>query len=133
MAGADHSIIARRGGPSSPPIARYLPALQRFLVAAITDYHAIIIETSPILQSPDALRLAPLAGVHLHLAIWRTTPRKVVAASLSRFAKAGCPVTGIVLIQVDTRRYLKLGESGSLFYLERRKNPKLIEAKAINK
>lgn len=72
-------------------------------------YDVIILDTSPVLVSPEVLYLGRLVAKTVLIAKWGSTPRQVVASELKSLLRAGAPVTGIVLSQVDPRRYNQYG------------------------
>jgi uncharacterized protein involved in exopolysaccharide biosynthesis/Mrp family chromosome partitioning ATPase len=72
-------------------------------------YDVIILDTSPVLVAPEVLYLARLVSKTVLIAKWGSTPRRVVASELKSLLRAGAPVAGIVLSQVDPRRYNQYG------------------------
>jgi capsular polysaccharide biosynthesis protein len=135
------NFLAETGGSTSAltncttlmsPVHFDQKLLALFLVAAQKNYTAILIETAPLIETPDALCLADVADIHLHLVAWRETPRDVVIAAMKIFASKNCPVDGIVLIGVDAAKYLEMGEP-SPFLGRRQSQVTPITASAVEK
>lgn len=82
-------------------------------------YDVVILDAPPVMFSPEVLYLAPMADKTILTVKWGTTPRRVVAAELKNLARAGVKVPGIVLSQVDPRRYTKYSYQDSGFLRHR--------------
>jgi Mrp family chromosome partitioning ATPase len=70
-------------------------------------YDVIILDAPPVMFSPEVLHLAPMVDKTILTVKWGTTPRRVVAAELKSLLRAGVRAPGIILSQVDPRRYTK--------------------------
>lgn len=117
-----HTVIARGGDAAAPFLDCLLDPLERFLASARKTYDTVIIEAPPVLASCDALRLGPLADIHLHVVTWRRTPRDTVAVAIERFKQTGARVTGVVLAGVDLKRYRRFGVRDQFYYLGKYEN-----------
>jgi capsular exopolysaccharide synthesis family protein len=71
------------------------------------QYDFVIIDTPPLLAATDAAAVGALADANLFLVGWGTTPRTVVMAALRFFSLCRIAVDGIVLTQVNLRRFAK--------------------------
>jgi Mrp family chromosome partitioning ATPase len=110
-----HTALCRGSDPDS---AFHVPlrALERVAVSAHKAYDAVLIEAAPVLTSSDALRLAPMADIHLHVVVWRKTRRRPTALAVQRFRRIGARVSGIVLIEANLRGYRKYPAADQFYY-----------------
>ena len=64
----------------------------------------------------DARVIGQLADKTLFVVRWNKTPKKVARAALDQLRKANIPIAGVVLQQVDLKRYGRLGYGDSGYY-----------------
>jgi succinoglycan biosynthesis transport protein ExoP len=81
-------------------------------------YDYVLFDTPPVMAVADARVIGQIVDKTLFIVRWDKTPRKVARASLDLLYKGGTSVAGIVLQQVDLKRYGKLsyGESGYYYH-----------------
>jgi capsular exopolysaccharide synthesis family protein len=78
------------------------------------DY--VIIDAPPVMAVADARLIGLLAEKTLFVVRWNKTPRKVIKAALGQLKSGGTDIAGIVLQQVDLKRYGRMGHGGSGYY-----------------
>jgi succinoglycan biosynthesis transport protein ExoP len=87
------------------------------IVTALKErYDYVLIDSPPIMAVADARVIGQLADKTLFVVRWNKTPRKVAKAALDLLHKSGTDVVGIVLQQVDFKRYGRFGQGGSGYY-----------------
>jgi capsular exopolysaccharide synthesis family protein len=92
----------------------------RLLLQTLTQhYDVVILDTSPVVIAPEVLHLTRLADKTIFVVKWGSTARRTVASELKNLLRVGGRVSGVVLSQVDPRRYSRYGE-GEAGYLHRR-------------
>lgn len=67
-----YTALSRGGDSACSPLL----SVERLVAVARKSYDAVLIETAPVLASSDALRLASIADIHLHVVSWRKTRRR---------------------------------------------------------
>ncbi|MDQ7080731.1 MAG: CpsD/CapB family tyrosine-protein kinase [Paracoccaceae bacterium] len=72
-------------------------------------YDYIVIDTPPVLVVPDARVIAQNSDAVLYAVKWDSTPKGLVLQGLKMFETVNCPVTGLVLSQVDSKSMKKYG------------------------
>jgi uncharacterized protein involved in exopolysaccharide biosynthesis/Mrp family chromosome partitioning ATPase len=72
-----------------------------------SEYDLIILDTPPVLVAADAINLARLADDVVIVVTWRKATRDSVAAALKVMNRNGIEATGVVLSQVDLRKYAR--------------------------
>jgi succinoglycan biosynthesis transport protein ExoP len=82
-------------------------------------YDVVILDAPPVMFSPEVLHLAPLVDKTILAVKWGTTPRRVVAAELKSLLRAGVRQPGIILTQVDPKRYDRYSYEDSGFFRHR--------------
>jgi capsular exopolysaccharide synthesis family protein len=83
----------------------------------IAHYDRIVIDCPPVLAIPDPRIIARFADRLLYLVKWRETPRDAVANGLKLLMESGAKVDGIVLTQVNQKKYARYayGDYGSYY------------------
>jgi capsular polysaccharide biosynthesis protein len=112
--------------PGKPTIAKRNPGIasaafwsvESFIAAARKVYDVVLIQTRPALTSSDALRLTPIADIHLHVVRWRHTRRHPTLLSIHQFRQKGARLSGVVLIETNMGRYRQYGAADRFYYLE---------------
>jgi capsular exopolysaccharide synthesis family protein len=89
---------------------------EALLTELSTRFDQIIIDTPPCLAVVDSLVLARLADRVVHVVRWGQTHRESVTAATSLFEGIEPRHVGLVLSQVDAKRYSAEGYAGSAFY-----------------
>lgn len=79
-------------------------------------YDYILFDTPPVMTVADARVVGQLVDKTIFVVRWDKTPRKVVRASIDLLSSGGTRIAGIVLQQVDLKRYGKLGYGDSGYY-----------------
>ena len=87
-------------------------------------YDYILFDTPPVMAVADARVIGQIVDKTVFIVRWDKTPRKVARASIDLLRKGGTDIAGIVLQQVDLKRYGKLGygDSGYYYHYGRYKN-----------
>jgi uncharacterized protein involved in exopolysaccharide biosynthesis/Mrp family chromosome partitioning ATPase len=81
--------------------------LRMLLKTLSRHYDVIILDTPPVMFSPEVLYLARLAEKIVLNVKWASTPRRAVASEIKNLMRAGAATPGVVLSQIDPRRYNK--------------------------
>jgi len=81
--------------------------LRMLLKTLSRHYDVIILDTPPVMFSPEVLYLARLAEKIVLNVKWASTPRRTVASEIKNLMRAGASTPGIVLSQIDPKRYNK--------------------------
>lgn len=89
--------------------AGWLERMRMLLYTLSRHYDVVILDTSPVLVAPEVLHLARLVEKTILVVKWASTPRSAVAGEIKNLLSVGADVPGIVLSQVDPRRYNKYG------------------------
>jgi capsular exopolysaccharide synthesis family protein len=115
-----------RGGVDFMPAgtARYANATDIFSsqrMQQIVDdlkarYDLVIIDTPPVMAVADARIIGRVVDKTVFVVRWDKTPRKVARAAVEQLHRAGVDIAGVVLQQVDLKRYGRLGYGDSGYY-----------------
>jgi succinoglycan biosynthesis transport protein ExoP len=76
----------------------------------------VIIDTPPVMAVADARLIGRIADKTLFVIRWNKTPVKVVKAALKTLRDSGTDIAGVVLQNVDLKRYGQLGYGDSGYY-----------------
>lgn len=87
--------------------------LRNLLETLARHYDAVVVDTSPLHVTPEILHLARLAESVVVAVKWGATPRKIVQSEIKNLARAGVPLSGIVLTQVEPKRYKRYNYTDS--------------------
>ena len=79
-------------------------------------YDFVLFDTPPIMAVADARVIGQIVDKTIFVVRWDKTPRKVARASIDLLRKGGTNPAGVVLQQVDLKRYGKLGYGDSGYY-----------------
>lgn len=104
--------------------ARYVSAsdlfssqrMQTIIARLKQEYDYVLIDTPPVMAVADARIIGRLADKTLFVVRWDKTPKKVARAALDQLRKGGTAIAGVVLQQVDLKRYGRLGYGDSGYY-----------------
>lgn len=91
-------------------------SIESFIATTRKSHDVVLVQTRPALLSHDALRLAPLADIHLHLVQWRHTRRHPTMLAARQFKRMGALLSGIVLIETNLGKYRKYGAADQFYY-----------------
>lgn len=82
------------------------------------EFDLIVFDSPPVMAVADARALAPLMDKTIFVVHWDKTPKKVIKAGLQQMVTAQPNVAGIVLQQVNLKRYGShgYGDSGYYYY-----------------
>ena len=92
------------------------------IVAALKQrYDYVLFDAPPIMAVADARVIGLVTDKTLFVVRWDKTPRKVARASIELLRQGGTSIAGVVLQQVDLKRYGRLGygESGYYYHYSR--------------
>ena len=79
-------------------------------------YDYVIFDTPPVMAVADARVIGQLTDKTLFVVRWDKTPRKVVKTAIELLRKGGASIAGVVLQQVDLKRYGRYGYGDSGYY-----------------
>jgi len=81
-----------------------------------THYDLIVIDTPPVMAVADARIIGRVVDKSIFVVRWDKTPRKVARAALDQLRRAEVSLAGVVLQQVDLKRYGRIGYGDSGYY-----------------
>lgn len=84
-----------------------IETLRMLLKTLSKHYDVIILDTPPVMFSPEVLYLARMAEKIVLNVKWASTPRRAVASEIKNLIRAGAPTPGLVLAQIDPQKYGK--------------------------
>ena len=90
--------------------------MQTMVAALKQRYDFVLYDTPPIMAVADARVIGQVTDKSLFVVRWDKTPRKVARASIDLLHKGGTDIAGVVLQQVDLKRYGRLGYGESGYY-----------------
>jgi len=104
--------------------ARYASAVDIFSSRRMRDiieilkarFDYVLIDTPPVMAVGDARVIGQLADKTIFVVRWDKTPRKVARAAVDLLRQSNTPIAGVVLQQVDLKRYGRLGYGDSGYY-----------------
>jgi polysaccharide biosynthesis transport protein len=85
--------------------------MHAFVERLAREFDLVILDTPPLVTVSDALVTARLADYVVFLVRWEQTSRELAANVLRQMRDLRQQI-GVVLAQVDERRYLRYGGSG---------------------
>jgi len=83
--------------------------MKRLVTDADERYDLVIIDTPPLLAVSDAVIISHYVDVALFVVKWESTARDAVRNALELLRKAGAPLGGAILTQVDVKRHAYYG------------------------
>lgn len=103
-----HALFAGNVG-RMPGNAAWVERLRLLLYTLSRHYDLIVLDTSPCLVAPEVLHLARLADRIVLVVKWASTPKRVVSTGVRTIYGVGGKIAGVVLSQVNARRYQGYG------------------------
>ena len=79
-------------------------------------YDLVVIDTPPVMAVADARILGRVVDKTIFVVRWGKTPRKVSKAAIELLRRASVSTAGVVLQQVDLKRYSRVGYGDSGYY-----------------
>ena len=79
-------------------------------------YDYVLFDTPPVMAVADARVIGQVADKTLFVIRWDKTPRKVAKTAIELLRKGGADIAGVVLQQVDLKRYGRYGYGDSGYY-----------------
>lgn len=90
--------------------------MDRLLDAARARFHAVIIDTAPVLPIADARLVLGKADASVFVVRWRKTPDSALRAALRLLPGNRVQLAGVALSRVDMRRQARFGYGEDAFY-----------------
>jgi len=90
--------------------------MDRLLALARERFHAVIIDTAPILPIADARLLLGKADASVFVVRWRRTPEAALRSALRLLPIDRVQLAGVALTRVDMRKQPRFDYGGSAFY-----------------
>lgn len=84
-----------------------LERLRLLLQHLSTRFDLVVLDTPPLIVTPEMLFLSQLVDTVVFTVRWGSTTRRAVTSELKRLMRAGANLAGVVLSQVDLRQYNK--------------------------
>jgi capsular exopolysaccharide synthesis family protein len=109
-----HFIAAGSGGQNCTELLGS-PRMSALLTSLAARYDLVIVDTPPSAIVADALRMSGMVDAAILLVKWASTPRHLVLDGIKKLKGAKAPLVGIVMTQVDARKYKSYGQ-GTLAY-----------------
>jgi len=79
-------------------------------------YDLVVVDTPPVMAVADARILGRVVDKTIFVVRWDKTPRKVAKAAVELLRRADVSIAGVVLQQVDLKRYSRVGYGDSGYY-----------------
>lgn len=90
--------------------------MQQLVENLKSQYDYVLVDAPPVMAVADARVIGQIVDKTLFVVRWDKTPKKVARAALDLLRKADTDIAGIVLQQVDLKRYGRLGYGDSGYY-----------------
>ena len=113
-----HAIFAGSVKPNAHDILRF-ERLPMLLETLARHYDLIIVDTPPVLAGAEVVHLARMMDSILFVVKWGATHRAVAMNGLRQIVDARGPVAGVVLSQVDPKRYGRYGYGDLTYFYQR--------------
>ena len=99
-----------------PPISFLPTAWHQIIELLKSRYDLVVVDTPPVMAVADARIIGRVVDKTIFVVRWDKTPRKVARAALEQLRRAEVRLAGIVLQQVDLKRYGRVGYGDSGYY-----------------
>jgi capsular exopolysaccharide synthesis family protein len=110
-------FVPAGSGQGNPTDLLTSQRMKRLLSTLRSQYECIVLDTSPLLVTTEAVALGALADKILMVVEWKRTPRAVVAEALNVLSSRAQRIGGIVLTKVDFKLLRKYAyDAGSGYY-----------------
>jgi Mrp family chromosome partitioning ATPase len=76
----------------------------------------VVVDSPPVMVVADARIMGRIVDKTIFVVRWDKTPRKVAKAAMEQLRRAKVSVAGIVLQQVDLKRYGRVAYGSSAYY-----------------
>jgi len=73
------------------------------------EYDLVVLDTPPAAIVADALQLCGMIDAAIMVVKWASTPRYLVQDAIKKLRAVRAPLAGVVMAQVDGRRYRYYG------------------------
>ncbi|PIW26845.1 MAG: hypothetical protein COW30_12760 [Rhodospirillales bacterium CG15_BIG_FIL_POST_REV_8_21_14_020_66_15] len=103
--GADVLFAGRNRGRETLSVS--LERLRLVLQRLATQYDLVVLDTPPLVVTPEMQFLAQIADTVVFNVRWGSTTRQAVTSELKKLLQAGADMAGVVLSQVDLSQYNK--------------------------
>jgi len=90
--------------------------MQHIIDLLKSRYDLIVIDTPPVMAVADARIIGRVVDKTVFVVRWDKTPRKVARAAMEQLHRADVDIAGVVLQQVDLKRYGRVGYGDSGYY-----------------
>lgn len=105
--------VLQAGTPIANPTAALASSQMQWVLNALQQtYDYVIIDSPAAMAAADAQVLAKAADVTVLVVKWSSTSRRVVARALKLLSAASSRRVGLLLSQVNLRRYRRYGDDG---------------------
>lgn len=102
-------LMLAKGKTDNPQTLLQSERMQALLSEASARYDLILIDTPPLLAVSDAIIMSHFVDVSVFIVKWESTAREAVRNALDLLRKAGAPLGGGVLTQVDVKKHAYYG------------------------
>lgn len=102
-------LITAGGKTDYPQTLLQSERMRALIVEAYQRYDLILLDAPPMLAVSDAVILSHFVDAVLFVVRWEVTARDAVRNALDLLRKAGAPIGGAVLTQVDLKRHAYYG------------------------
>lgn len=92
------------GGPAEHPLA-IIPRVRRIAERLRSEADTVIVDTPPLLESPESLLLVGMADTVLVVCRWGRTTRAAAWLVAEQLARVGTDVAGVVLVDAPGSRH----------------------------
>jgi Mrp family chromosome partitioning ATPase len=79
------------------------------------SYDLIILDSPPLMAAVDGHILSRKVDMTVFVLRWATTERRITHQAMKRIGAAGAHLAGVLLTQVDVKKYARYGDMGSSF------------------
>ncbi len=79
-------------------------------------YDLVVVDSPPVMAVADARIIGQVMDKTLFVVRWDKTPKKVAQAAIEQLRRAGVDLAGVVMQQVDLKRYGRVGYGDSGYY-----------------
>ncbi|MEO0031228.1 MAG: hypothetical protein RIS94_986 [Pseudomonadota bacterium] len=110
------SILPIAGDAADAPELITGDGMDRLLDRARERFHAVIIDTAPVLPIADARLVLGKADASVFVTRWRKTPEAALRSALRLLPEERVQLAGVALTRVDMRKQARFGYGDDAFY-----------------